>query len=1595
MTKRNEQQFESIRVVGGLLSSQVLREVRKLSLPGQALSDYSIEKGLKLNDELGRFWRIAQTRWQEYRELQQRLDINQNSLAVDDWLLPLLGRVLGYSLVDSQPKLIGERVFPITHTANDDHLALVLCGAGFELDKGHEAFGQEGLKRSPSGLAQEYLNAESDCLWAIVSNGLTLRLLRDNPAMTRPAYLEVDFARLFDEGNYADFATLWLLLHASRVTPQGDSVSRCWLEQWRDQGLDAGERALESLRYGVADALRTLGTGFVANPNNRELRQKIGEGSLSTDAYFQQVLRLVYRFLFLLTSEDRQIALLPGDDHKIARKLYEQGYSISQLRDRARLRRHYDNHSDAWQQLRITLAGFSKGQNDLAQPALGGLFAEDQCPDLNRCELDNRHLFEALFKLSYFEMKGLLSRINYRDMDTEEFGSVYESLLELIPQLHTAGQWRFSFIGDAEDEEAAGGHARKLSGSYYTPDSLVQELIQSALVPVIADRLKANPTNPREALLAITVCDPACGSGHFLLAAARRLAAELARINAGLDQPTEEDYRHALREVVRHCIYGVDINPLAVELCKTGLWLESIEPGKPLSFLDAHIQCGNALVGIIDPQLLSNGIPDDAYKALSGDDKKVCTELRKSNKAAAKNLATALRMTPLQLDHLEAMPEETVEQVEAKRAAYREARLSDDWQTTLLKEDLFTAAFFAVKTTDTQQAVPTNAHLRLLADGVALPAAVKETVTQLAETYRFLHWPLVFPKVFGDSGSGGFDVLLGNPPWERIKLQEQEFFASRSTEIATAKNAAARTKLINALAESDNPAAQKLHADFMEAKQGAEGASGFTRLSGRYPLTGRGDVNLYALFAEHFAKAINPKGRSGVIVPTGISTDDSTKFFFGWLAEGQRLVSLFDFENREAIFKGVHRSYKFCLLTTGQNIPQATLAFFAAQTTDLLNPHRRFSLSGEDFALINPNTRTCPTFRSQMDAEITKKLYRAAPILIQEESENQSEQNPWGIKFQAMFHMSGDSGLFRDHETLIAESAVQQGAAMRTADTHFLPLYEAKMVHHYDHRWATYETDGTTSRDCTLTDKQDPNYTSLPRYWVDEWEVVMRTTNIPKALKDAWTMESTDALLQCLQVWGAGAAGQRADQALQEKLLQQAAMHRGDSVFKGVNDLFGARTLSDQLADQYPLTDTEYATLSELLTASSTGALNSEQQAALHQHAEQLIRNRCPKYLLGWRDICRSTDERTVIAGVIPFAASGDTFLLMFPKICDAKRIACLFADQCSIPHDFVARQKVGGTHLKYHMKKQIGTLSPDRYDNNALMFIVPRVLELTFTAHDLKPFAEDLGYHGEPFPFDPERRHQLKCELDAYYAKLYGLTRDELRYILEPTDIMGEDYPSETFRVLKNKEMKEFGEYRTQRLLLEAWDKLERGQLDAEPSITAAKAPIPLPDTTSLPDNLWASPKLDDAAELSLQLAAILRETQAPLPIRKARLAVILATSPRFMTPFLESQEQQQWQRLVGSEADPLPDQAVQFVPRGRFAWRSVVPGLKAQGALTEDLSNKTWAAGPKIQDYPAASWAQGRARWVLTILETKALDTLLSELPAEIRTLIDERAA
>ena len=1102
---RKSHGFTAIRIEGGLLPPEFLQNIAGLEAPRQAGADYGLSKSLALKEEIARYWRIASDLYTRYSERRARSDLLVRQVGVRDWLVPMLRTVMGYDdLISASPVNLGERVFKLTHRACREAVPILLTTRDFSLDRTDPIFGHEGRRQAPHGLMQEYLNAEDGCLWGIVANGSKLRVLRDNPSLTRPAYIEADLELVFEEELYSDFAALWLAVHSSRFSPANGKPSGCVIEGWRAEAHKTGERILENLRDGVTEALRQLGNGLLQHPNNDGLRSALREGTLTPESFFEQLLRLVYRMLFLFTVEERDLLHAP-DATKEQREVYEQGYSLSRLRERALRRRYYDHHADIWVSLQITFQALARGGPALGLPALGGLFRVGQCPDLDNAAIMNERLLDAVRSLAFFRSKTALARVNYRDMGTEELGSVYESLLELQPVLNVdTVPWTFSFAGQ-ENGHKSRGSKRKLTGSYYTPSTLVNELIKSALEPVLAQAVADHPDNPRKAILDLKVLDPACGSGHFLLAAARRMAAEIERMESGTDISDEAVRQHALREVVQHCIHGVDRNPLAVELCKTALWIETVEPGKPLTFLDAHIQLGDSLVGILDPEVMANGIPSGAYKPLTGDVKALCQALRKQNRQAGKFVQTSLfdedRVFEVALATagIDAMPENTLDDIERKSAAWDSSRTDYTRKREELRANLFVAAYFAPKTKEEISWVPHTEDLNRLNIVMPQRPEVENKSRDLARRHRFFHWHLAFGEIMQN---GGFDVVLGNPPWERIKLQEKEFFASRSPEIAGAPNKAARYRLIRQLTREDALSAERALFDaFQAAKRESEAISQFVRTGGRFPLTGVGDVNTYAVFAETFLNLVGPKGRAGLIVPTGIATDNSTRAFFDQAVNGKRLVSLYDFENREKVFPGIDSRIKFCLLTmcsADHPCPEAEFAFFLHQPEQLKETKRRFTLSAEDFALFNPNTRTCPIFRTQRDMEIARKMYHRAGVFWKEKKGWQPEVNPWGISFQRMFDMSNDSGLFRTHEQLTDEGWELHGNVFQRDGERYLPLYEAKLFHQYDHRFATFEgvpaqkVKGGKPRPMTSNEKANPEAVVLPRYWVPEEEVAKK-----------------------------------------------------------------------------------------------------------------------------------------------------------------------------------------------------------------------------------------------------------------------------------------------------------------------------------------------------------------------------------------------------------------------------------------------------------------------------------------------------------------------
>ncbi len=1115
MQRRQHTIFTTVRSEGAILPADLLTRIATLdpNLPGLTPDSYNLLKSEKLNEAINRSWNRLLNAWGTFKSSREKLPEKDagTTLTRERWLLPLFAE-LGYGrLLTTKAIEINDKSYAISHGWQHTPIHLV----SFKVDLDQYSRSTAGAARnSPHSLVQELLNRSEEHLWGIVSNGLRLRVLRNNASLTRQAYVEFDLEAMMNGEVYADFALLWLLCHQSRV--EAERPAECWLEKWSRTALEQGTRALDQLRNGVERAITALGGGFLAHPTNSLLREKLRSGALGQQDYYRQVLRLVYRLIVLFVAEDREILFHP-DSSEIVRERYSKYYSTARLRRLAE-QRVGTRHADLYAGLRLVMEalggalggalGKDNGCPELGLPALNSfLFSRDAVVDIVDCEIANRDLLDAIRSLALTDDRHSRRVVDYKNLGAEELGSVYESLLELHPVLH---------IEAAKFELAtASGHERKTTGSYYTPTSLINCLLNSALDPVL-DEAEQQP-DPETAILNLKVCDPACGSGHFLIAAAHRIAKRLASIRTGVEEPAPAERRRALRDVVGRCIYGVDINPMSVELCKVSLWMEAIEPGKPLSFLEQHIQCGNSLLGAT-PALLANGIPDSAFEAIEGDDKKICSEYKKKNKYQREGNRTLfdpegqpwerlgdLASGMMQLDD---MRDDTVEDIHRKQDYYAQLVKSSGYEFGRLWADAWCAAFVWKKTSDFAYPITEDVFRNIEKNPHHISSWMKAEIIRLREQYQFFHWHLAFPDVFRvpakdeepeneQAGwSGGFDVVLGNPPWERIKIQEKEWFATRCPNIANAANAAQRRRMIAAL-QYEDPATYNA---FMEDQRQATGENHIVHDSGRFPLCGRGDVNTYTIFAETMRLVISPTGRVGCIVPSGIATDDTTKFFFRDLMDSQTLVNLYDFENAEAIFIGVHRSYKFCLLTlAGHAKPAkegAQFAFFLHNVGDLQENERRFILSARDLALINPNTRTCPIFRTKHDLDITKNVYTRVPVLLKEGT---TELNPWSVTFPTVFHMANDSHLFRFYEQLVADSWTLEGNIFYKEEETCLPLYEGKMIWHFDHRFGSYSIEAQSQMkqgkipEVVDLEHRDPLMLSMPRYWV-------HVSNLPNIL---------------------------------------------------------------------------------------------------------------------------------------------------------------------------------------------------------------------------------------------------------------------------------------------------------------------------------------------------------------------------------------------------------------------------------------------------------------------------------------------------------------
>ena len=772
--------YATVHLEGGFLPSDLLDRIAAgdSNLPGLRASDFGLN-GRRLSEELQDAYSYAQTEWQAFLRRYERAKQAGQSLTTvtrEGWINPLLERLdyvrHGYTIV-RQPAAVeagGER-FVISHRAGEDPTAPPLHIVGFddELDRRGEH------RRSPHASVQEFLN-RSDSLWGIVTNGKSVRLLRRNERLAKSAYLEFDLAGMMESNVYSEFALFYLVLHRTRLPRSSADAPDCLLEQWYQRGIDEGGRVRERLRDGVEAALKRLGNALLQHEQSTALREAVLSGRLSPADYYRELLRLIYRLLFLMVAEERRLMFPETRDNEARRAIFSEHYGMRSLRDRAERYIRDDAHSDLWERLKRTFIILRDDRlaRMLGIAALNGeLFGPRVCEHIESAACRNDELLRAIHVLSTFvDDAGVRRRVNYAGLDVEELGSVYESLLDYHPEVSLSPP-RLDLVEGSE---------RKSTGSYYTPPELVKELIEHALVPVMEERLAgANTKAEREtALLSLKVLDPACGSGHFLLAAARRIGKELARIRTGEEEPSVSDQRHAVRDIIRQCIYAVDKNPLAVDLCKVALWIEGHNAGQPLSFLDHHVKCGDSLVGVFDLKVLEDGIPDEAYKAVEGDDKAAAREFKRRNRGQRKD-PPSLRFykPPSELVEkfaaLALRDEATPDEVAAKEREYERLRRDDAWWKLKNACDLWGAAFFdeiELPEFRGRELVPTTDNIwNYLNSPKSVYAPMLAQANALSAREGFFHWPLEFPDVLS---RGGFDVVLGNPPWGQKGVDKDE-----------------------------------------------------------------------------------------------------------------------------------------------------------------------------------------------------------------------------------------------------------------------------------------------------------------------------------------------------------------------------------------------------------------------------------------------------------------------------------------------------------------------------------------------------------------------------------------------------------------------------------------------------------------------------------------------------------------------------------------------------------------------------------------------------------------------------------------------------
>lgn len=1358
--------YTCIHIYGHIISEEIIKAIEtEENYAGNTDADFAIPSGMTVRQTIDSEWSMLKMRWLNLFANRNLTNDPYGTKSVRS-LMKVFFTEFNYNLEEQRRNVeVDGKGYAITYLSPEcGNMPIIVVGDVVADSEGIATFDKCSLDyrakgshkvKSPHATMLEYLNV-TDNVYGIVSNGRVLRVIRNSGELVKATYIEFDLQKMVEEDHYNEFVIMFRLLHASRFIKRGDDS--IIFERYFNQSIESGNRIRDGLSRAAQQVMETIGTAAIKH--NEGLCAAIENGELTPQQLHKELIHFIYKLLFLFIVEDRGLLYAQDDDTDNTQiekwqSIYSRYYAVGRLRTLSEYPFLKKNqYYDLWMSLFETFRLFEDeafGAPLGLKPLGSVLFAKDSLPWLRQCRIDNQSLLTAFGFLDQFQgEQGNMVKINYTALDVEEFGSVYEGILELRPIVSMVDK-KFYY---------AQGLDRQSTSSYYTRPDLVNSLIKTALVPVIEGKLKACSTREEreKALLDMKVCDAACGSGHFVLAMARTIAWHLCVVRTGEDNPASRDYRQALREVIQKCVYAVDYNPDAVELCKVVLWIEGFCAGKPLSFLDHHIRCGNSVVGVTDLNVLLDALPKDSFKVHehesnpNGTTTLLMRFVRRINEAEAERNRTGAfgelfaneqpRLDKSQIElgntarSITSLPEESLDEEKDKADKWEAFMSSPQVECLRRAADIYTYAFYRTYTysdfferfddftetgytmrEDVELPSPATIGKALLEtkedyDGPRLSDDFKAEVQAAADRYRFFHWSVEFPEVFAQ---GGFDAMCGNPPWDKIKVEDKKWFEQHGrSDIVNAGTAAQRKRAIAELPNTD----PKLFAEYIEAQNDAEAMSRFVRFCGRFGLTATGDLDLYPLFAELCMNSCVEAW--GLILPTGIAINDSNKLFFSKLIDENRLVSMFDFENREGIFD-IHREYKFSILTAGkaQSKPRdVKVGFWLRRIDHLLDPSRIYSLQTTDFALLNPNTKTCPVFRTSRDAVLTAKIYRKAKILVNETT----GLNPWKVRFARHFDMSNDSHFFKTYNQLLQEDAKIQGNIFILPNKDvYVPLYEGKMIGLFNHHYGTWPTEGERPNTIDPPSPErlsNPSDNIMPWYWVPLSEVDNR---------------------------------------------REKRNNDGDIIWEW-------------------------------------------------RHS----------WLMGFRDITTATTERTFIISIMPAEVGvGNTTTLLYVEGSVAN--TWVLATLSSLVFDYIAKQKCGRLHMSTYIVKQFPILPFDTIPEGLRWEITRRVAELTYFNHDLDGWAEELYDEltdeqqlelpqlGEkkPFIYDPERRAVLQAELDAIIGHLYGLNTEDMRYILDPEDVCGPGCINETFRVLKSNEIRQYGEYRTKRLVMEAWERM------------------------------------------------------------------------------------------------------------------------------------------------------------------------------------------